>query len=146
VKALLVVASASRQPSVEAQKDDPAEDEAILDEMTRAHSGSNAGLLGKASNESTDVAELIRIKDLAKALITESGDSRQREAARLLYHVAVAAALVHHDQSISGRPLQKQQTLFDKLAVAWAGHSIGRLFGEAAARSTNSHSSISKSE
>jgi hypothetical protein len=146
VKALLMVASESREPSVEALKKGAAEDEALLDEMSRAHAGSNAGLLDKASNESTDVAELTRIKNLAKELIKEAGDSRQREAARLLYHVAVAAAFVHHARSISGRPVEKQQLLFDRLAVTWAGHTIGRLFTEAAARSANYQASTPKPE
>ncbi len=144
VKALLVVASESREPSAEALNRGATEDEALLDEMCRAHAGSNTGLLDKASNEATDVAELMRIKTLAKELIKEAGDSRQREAARLLYHVAIAAAFVHHGQSISGRPVEKQQLLFDRLAVTWAGHTIGRLFGEAAARSTNSQASTPK--
>jgi hypothetical protein len=131
---------------MEALKGDAAEDEALLDEMTRAHGGSDAGLLEKASNEATDVAELTRIKNLAKELIKEAGDSRHRETARLLYHVAVAAAFVHHARSISGRPVEKQQLLFDRLAVTWAGHTIGRLFGEAASRIANSQASTPKSE
>jgi hypothetical protein len=145
MKALLVVASESRQSSAEALKKGADADQALLDEMTRAHAGSNAGLLEKASNEATDVAELIRIKDLAKDLIKESDDSRQREAARLLYHVAVAAAVVHHAESISGRSRQKQQLLFEKLAAAWAGHTIGQLFADASERTAGAHTSSSES-
>lgn len=144
MKALLVVASESRQSSAEALKKGADEDEALLNEMTQAHTGSNAGLLERASNEATDVAELIRIKDLAKDLIKESDDSRQREAARFLYHVAIAAAVVHHAESISGRSKQKQQLLFEKLAAAWAGHPIGQLFADAVARTAGSRASSSE--
>jgi hypothetical protein len=145
MKALLVVASESRQSSTEALKKGADTDQALLDDMTRDRAGSNAGLLEKASNGSTGVAELTRIKDLAKDLIKESDDSRRREAARLLYHVAVAAAVVHHAESISGRSTQKQQLLFEKLAAAWAGHTIGQLFADAAARTAGSRSSSSES-
>jgi hypothetical protein len=133
VKALLVVASASRAHSAEPPKKDAAEDERLLAEMSRAHGDSTAGLLDKVSNEVTSVEELIRIKNLAKVLMKESGDSRHLEAARLLYHVAVAAAFVYHAASISGRPIRKQQLLYDRLAETWTGHAIGRLFGRAAA-------------
>lgn len=146
VKALLVVASESRLPSAETVKRNVMEEERLLDDMTRARGDSSGGLLDRASNEATAVEELVRIKDLAKVLITESDDGRQREAARLLYQVAVAAALVHHAASISGRPIQKQLLLYERLAAEWAGHPFGRLFGEAAARSTNVHVSTRKPE
>jgi hypothetical protein len=146
VKALLEVASESRPGSAEPVKVNVIEEERLLDEMTRARADSNAGLLDRASKEGTAVEELVRIKDLAKVLIKESDNGSQREAARLLYQVAVAAALVHHAVSISGRPIQKQHLLYDRLAAEWAGHPFGRLFGEAAARSTNAHVSTLKSE
>lgn len=134
VKALLVVASQSgvqsRLPSAESLESNV---DRLLADMSRAHEGSNAGLLDQASNEATAVGELVRIKDLAKVLIEEAPDNRHREAARLLYHAAVAAAFVHHGASISGRPMQKQQLLYDRLAATWAGQTIGRLFREAAA-------------
>jgi hypothetical protein len=133
VKALLVVASGSRAAAQSSPRNAEEEDRLLAD-MSRAHAGANDRLLDKASNEATPVDELIRIKNLAKALIKESGDSRQRDAARLLYHAAVAAAFVHHAAAISGRPIHKQRLLYERFAAAWAGHAIGRVFGEAAAR------------
>ena len=112
VKALLIVASKSRRPS-------PAP---------------YADLLDKAANETTTVQELARIKEQAKGFLAAAADSRHREGATLLYHVTVAAAFVRHGASISGRPMHKQQKLYDKFATTWAGHSIGQLFREAARR------------
>ena len=61
-------------------------------------------------------------------------DSRHRDAATLLYYVAVAAVFVRHGSEISGRPMRKQRRLYEKFAETWAGHPIGQLFREAARR------------
>ena len=112
VKALLIVASKSRPRS-------PAP---------------YAGLLDEAVKETTTVQELASIKEQAKAFLKEAADSRHRDAATLLYHVAVASAFVRHGAEISGRPIRKQQQLYEKFAETWAGHPIGELFREAARR------------
>ena len=112
VKALLIVASKSRRPS------------------TAPYSA----LLDKAADETTTVQELAGIKEQAKGFLREAADSRHREAATLLYHVAVAAAFVRHQAAISGRPMRKQQKLYETFAATWAGHPIGQLFREAARR------------
>jgi len=112
VKALLIVASKPRRPSTSPYAD----------------------LLDKAAKETTKVEELAAIKEEAKAFLKEAADSHHRDAATLLYHVAVAAAFVRHGAAISGRPMRKQQELYEKFAATWAGHPIGRLFREAALR------------
>ena len=111
VKALLIVASKSRPRS-------PAP---------------YAGLLDEAVKETTTVQELASIKEQAKVFLKEA-DSRHRDAATLLYHVAVASAFVRHGAEISGRPMRKQHQLYEKFADTWAGHPIGQLFREAARR------------
>jgi hypothetical protein len=112
VKALLIVASKSRRPSVSPYAD----------------------LLDKAVRATTSVQELAGIKEQAKKFLKETADSRHRDAATLLYHVTVAAAFVRHGAEISGRPMRKQQQLYEKFAETWAGHAIGQLFREAALR------------
>jgi len=102
--------------------------------MTGAGGQSSAGLLDKAIDETTPVEELSRIKELAKTLIKDAADHAHRESAQLLYHVAVAAAFVRQGASISGRPMRKQQLLYEQYATKWAGHPIGRLFRDAADR------------
>ena len=56
------------------------------------------------STERRPVQELAGIKDQAKGLMKEAADTRQRDAATLLYHVAVAAAFVHHGARDLGPP------------------------------------------
>jgi hypothetical protein len=96
--------------------------------------GEHADLLSTAMEQTTPVQELTRIKNVAKVLIENAEDGARREAARLLYHASVAAAFVRHGATISGRPMQKQQPVYEGLAAAWGGSAIGRLFAEAAAR------------
>ncbi len=117
VKALLIVASKSGRPSVSPYAD----------------------LLDRAMKETTTVQELAGIKEQAKAFLKEASDSRHRDAATLLYHVTVAAAFVRHGAEISGRPMGKQQKLYEKFAETWAGDPIGRLFREAALRVAGTH-------
>jgi hypothetical protein len=112
VKALLMVASKSRRQS-------PAP---------------YAGLLDRAANETTTVEELAGFKEQAKGFLATASDGRHREAATLLYHLAVAAAFVRHGASISGRTMHKQQKLYEKFAATWGGDPIGQLFREAARR------------
>ena len=112
VKALLMVASKSRRPSTAPYAD----------------------LLDKAAKETATVQELAGIKEQAKGFLKETADSRHRDAATLLYHVAVVAAFVRHGAAISGRPMHKQQKLYEKFAATWAGHPLGELFREAVRR------------
>ena len=112
VRALLVVAAKSRRRSAQPFAD----------------------LLDAAAKPTTPVAELVRIKDLAKSHLQDAPDQRHREAATLVYHVAVASAFVHHDAMISGRPMRKQRALYQQFAAAWEDRPIGRIFQEAAAR------------
>jgi hypothetical protein len=91
-------------------------------------------LIAAAMNETTPVAELTRLKDTAKELMRASEDGPHREAAQLLYHLAVVAAFVRHGAEISGRPMRKQQIAYERFAASWAGQPIGELFREAVSR------------
>ena len=94
-------------------------------------------LTERAVNDRTPLDELRRIKDQAKGLLENAPDAAHREGAQLLYHVAVVSAFVHHSAEISGRPMHKQQHVYERLAEAWSGHAIGALFREAVARVLN---------
>ena len=91
-------------------------------------------LIATAADETTPVPELTRLKDTAKALMKQAEDAPHREAAQLLYHLAVVAAFVRHGAEISGRPMRKQQTVYERFATSWAGQPIGELFREAVSR------------
>lgn len=129
LKALLMVAAAPDGQDVAPAQADL---ERLLTEMSGGSENAGADLIATAANETTSVEELVRIKELAKTWAGNAADSPHREAARLLYHLAVAAAFVYHAAAISGRPLRKQQFLYEKFAEAWTGHAIGRVFREAA--------------
>ena len=133
VKALLIVASESGSQSPLPSIANLSTVERLLTEMSRTPD-SDANMLETATKQTTSVQELTRIKGLAKTLMKAADDSQHLEAARLLYHVSVAAAFVHHDVAISGRPMHKQQFQYERLADTWSGHPIGQLFREAAAR------------
>jgi len=131
LKALLMVA-ADPSAAADGTAVKLADAERLLAEMS---GGRDPGaLLATAASGSTSVDELVRLKDLAKAWAGEAADHLHRDAARLLYHVAVAGAFVHHAAAISGRPLKKQLRLYEEFADAWTGHAIGRVFREAAGR------------
>jgi hypothetical protein len=132
MKALLRVATDSGLQS-EPLTSRAVELDAVLARLSSAHDGGSPDLLSRAADPTTSVEDLARIKELAKRMIASDADDREREAARLLYHVSVAAALVHHGASISGRPLHKQLPLYEQLAERWAGHAIGDVFRDAAA-------------
>jgi hypothetical protein len=134
VKALLIVASESGSQSPLPSIANLSNVERLLTDMSRTADDSHANVLETATKPTTSVQELTRIKGLAKALMKKADDNQHLEAARLLYHVSVAAAFVHHDVAISGRPMQKQQFQYERLAETWSGHPVGRLFREAAAR------------
>ena len=134
LKTLLLVASES-QLSSEAPPDERAAEAArLLAAMMDRGGQSSSGVLDTAIDETTPVEELARIKELAKTLIKDAADHAHRESAQLLYHVSVAAAFVRQGASISGRPMRKQQVLYEQYAAKWAGHPIGRLFRDAADR------------
>jgi hypothetical protein len=132
VKALLLVALESSAQSAEPPDEKAAEAGRQL--------GSRGDLLETAGTGTATVPELIRIKDQAKVLMKDAPDGPQRDAARLLYHLTVAAAFVQHGAAISGRPMSKQLRLYERFAEAWAGHAFGRLFAEAATRVRMQHS------
>jgi len=134
LKTLLLVASESRLASDATPEERAAEAVRMLAEMTDAAGESSSTLFDKAIDETTPVEELTRIKDLAKTFIKNAADHAHRESAQLLYHVSVAAAFVRQGASISGRPMRKQQLLYEQYAAKWAGHPIGRLFRDAADR------------
>jgi hypothetical protein len=91
-------------------------------------------LIATAMDEKTPVPELTRLKDTAKGLMRTAEDGLHREASQLLYHLAVVAAFVRHGAEISGRPMQKQQIVYERFAASWAGQPIAELFREAVSR------------
>lgn len=65
---------------------------------------------------------------------TNDGESA---AARLLYHLAVAAAVGHHNVDISTRPKGERRLIYERLALGFAGHTAAGVFRRAADRVTS---------
>ena len=137
VKALWLVASDAHLLDSDWAKTTAARTNRRLARMTRIVGEPMRDALGTLLDAATPVRELCRIKELAKSLIRQAPNRQCRNDATLLYHLAVAAAFVHHDTAISARPSRKQLPLYDMFADTWDGHPIGLLFREAAARARN---------
>ena len=122
----------------------PAEDGTCLDgaagasqrlgALGRRVGASGEGLLEDAMAPTASVPDLVRIKEAAKVLMTKADRRDDREAAHLLYSVAVAAALVRHGIEISSRPAADQREQYESLATRHAGFALGDLFRRAADR------------
>ena len=99
------------------------------------------GLLEGAMAPTASVPDLVRIKEAAKVLLAKAGRPEDREAAQLLYLVAVAAALAQHGIEISSWPAEDQREQFESMVTRHAGFALGDLFRRAADRIHKGHSS-----
>ena len=93
-----------------------------------------AGLLEAAIASTASVPDLVRTKEAAKALAARAEQDDDREAALLLYHVAVAAAFCRHGFEISSRPVTACREVYDRFARRFEGFALGDLFGRAVDR------------
>jgi len=94
---------------------------------------SSRDTLDRVAAGSCSLAELRGIKDRAKTLLANAASVDEKNAAALLYNVAVAAAHAYHSTNISSRPLEEQLGVFEKLARVFDGQPLGRIFRTAAA-------------
>jgi hypothetical protein len=90
-----------------------------------------AGLLEQATAPTVTVPDLIAIKQAAKVLIQGAEEDEEREAAALLYHVAIAAAFCRFDLDVSGRPVKERRERYRQLAVQFSGFALGEIFRQA---------------
>jgi hypothetical protein len=136
---------------LEAVLESPAEDGAHLDGAADASQvlaalGRRAGLHGDGLLEgamapTASVPDLVRTKEAAKVLLAKAERPEEREAALLLYEVAVAAALARYGIGISSKPVEDQRERYESLATRHAGFALGDLFRRAADRIHKGHSS-----
>jgi len=92
------------------------------------------GLLEDALAPTASVPDLVRIKEASKVLMTKAERRDDREAAMLLYSVAIASALVRYGVEISSMPADEQRERYNHLATHHAGFALGDLFRRAADR------------
>lgn len=92
------------------------------------------GLLEEAMAPTASVPDLVRIKEAAKVLRAKAEQRDDRDAASLLYLVAVAAALARYGIEISSSPAEEQRERYESLATRHTGFALGDLFRRAADR------------
>jgi hypothetical protein len=133
MKDLLVAALES--PAEEgARLDGAAGASQMLGTLGRRVGAPGEGLLEEAMAPTASVPDLVRIKEAAKILMTRAERRDDREAAVLLYSVAVASALVRYGVEISSMPADNQRERYESLATRHAGFALGHLFRRAADR------------
>lgn len=102
--------------------------ERLLAESCRERRVPDRDLLSTVSAKNISLAELERIKELAKSFRQHAPSADHRAAATLLYHAAIAAAANHHGVNISAISLSARAMLYDDLAYALAGDPLGKMF------------------
>jgi len=133
LRALLLAALESPADD-ERHLDGAADASQMLAALGRRVGAPGEGLLEEAMAPTTSVPELARIKDAAKVLLSKAERREDREAAVLLYLVAVAAALARYGLEISSKPAEDQRERFESLATRHAGFALGDLFRRAVDR------------
>lgn len=89
------------------------------------------GVLARAADPATPLSDLWNLKELAKRLAARAETSAERDAAALLYHLSIAAALGHHGEHISNEPLQRQKDVYVRLSRLFRGDVTGDVFEKA---------------
>jgi hypothetical protein len=87
--------------------------------------------------DGTDIGMLSKIKTSAKLLHQRVTDTKQRDAATTLYHLALAAALARNGVSISNSPISDQVETFGRLAGKTGDPAADAIFYKAIARWNN---------
>ena len=126
LRRVLMLAFGSPSDSVDIH--DPDEAGRLLREICTRQADSANILLELAAAPGTPLEDLRFIKELAKRLLKAANSSREAEAARLLFHVAVAAALGRFHIDMSSRPIADRILLYERLAIVFSGHQVGDVF------------------
>jgi hypothetical protein len=108
----------------------------LLSELQLPNKQSGEALLKRTMASDTPINDLSDIKDLSKQLIEECGDSPHSEAAKILYHLAVAAAY-NRGFDISSRPISERLRTYLRLGLAFEESPLGDVFLRARAKIVN---------
>ncbi len=130
----LAVAPGAGPSSLPAESRDAARLARLLTDFLPEDGESGQTLLEMVCETSTAVETLRRLKELGKRLAADSPSEAHRDAARVLYHAAVAAAYAYHGENASSRPIESRLALYEDLAAALGGQPLGSVFREAVER------------
>ncbi|OFW02560.1 MAG: hypothetical protein A3I61_17295 [Acidobacteria bacterium RIFCSPLOWO2_02_FULL_68_18] len=92
----------------------------------------SSDLLMSALSDTTPLEGLRYIKAEAKRLLERAPRGPQRDAAKVLYHLSIAQALVRFGVAISRIPPAKRCPLYRAFAEAFGDHPVGQVFARAA--------------
>ena len=107
--------------------------EYLLTEMCTGIGQAAGALLRAACSPETPVDALVAVKSTAKRLAVAADGPRQKAAATLLYHLAVASALAHHARNISSKEPAERLALYKDLAAELSDEDLAAVFQMAVA-------------
>jgi hypothetical protein len=132
LKALLMLALKRADPPASPSGDSRiAAAQAALDELTAGGGELTAHVLARIEHDELSLDELRGAKDMAKRLLPAAATQPQKDAVALLYHAAVAAALVRHAEHISSQPIDVCRKIYEGFSRDLSG-PMAALFGDAA--------------
>jgi hypothetical protein len=95
--------------------------------------GTATAVIAMLTDPSTPLESHSEVKRDAKRQLREaSAGKEQEEVLTLVYHAAIAAALLMHDTVISSRPPDERLALYEDFADVFAGTPVGLLFQKTA--------------
>jgi hypothetical protein len=130
----LAVAPGERATSLPAEAGDMADLKRLLTDLLPAEAESGRVLLELVSERDTPVDALRRVKELGKRLIADAPSGAHRNAARVLYHAAIAAGYAGAGVNLSSRSIASRLPLYEDLASVLVGQTLGAVFRKAAER------------
>jgi hypothetical protein len=108
----------------------------LLTEFLPEEAQSGQVLLDTVCTPDAPLPVLGQVKDLAKRLVEQAPSERHRNAGRVLYHAAIAAAYARHGENISTLPVRPRLPLYEDLATVLGGEPLGGVFLRAAERAS----------
>lgn len=107
---------------------DPTELAILIDEIRPASTPAGDHLIAGVLDPGTGLGTFEATRRTARDLVEEAQNVKQRAAAELLYHAAVAAAYAQHGTNIASRPIEARQSLYVRLARLLGSGPIADLF------------------
>ena len=106
----------------------------LLTELFPEESESAEMLLAIVAASGSKLEELQRLKEIGKRLVADAPTEAHRNAARVLYHAAIAAAYANHGVNLSSHPIGARLQLYEELAGLLGGDPLGAVFHKAVKR------------
>jgi len=92
----------------------------------------NKSLGNVLTDSNTDIRILKQVKSYFKKMLTAASDDSEKEVAKILYHMAIAAALVFHSKRITSLSRQDLQDAFLLIErKSYLSGDLKRLFSKA---------------